>query len=179
MKTIVQIIGAFLLTALLCQATHAASVKNYRNHSLGFEVSYLDNWEQSQGPGNPAFFIKRKSVEEPGSISISVANFTGDKDSFMKEIKAHPEKFIEEYRQRFPGAKMLGSGDTAMGGVPGYFVVASYPLKNPNIVLDIVTWQTFCIKGKRIYLISFETPLLLFEKTFDEAQVVLDTFNFR
>ena len=83
MKTNVRVIVALLLAVLFQQAAHAANVKTYRNQTLGFEISYLDTWEQSQAPGNPAFFIKRKSVEEPGTISINVANFTGNKESFM------------------------------------------------------------------------------------------------
>lgn len=179
MKTSVRVIVALLLAVLLQQAAYAASVKTHRNQALGFEVSYLVSWEESQAPGNPAFFIKRKSVEEPGTISINVANFTGNKESFMRDVKAHPEKFIEKLKQRFPSAEMLESGETYLGGFPGYFITTNYTLKNLNVEIDIVAMQIFCIKGKRIYLVNFETPLHLFEKTFNEFQAILATFNFR
>lgn len=179
MKTSVRVIVVLLLAVLFQQAAHAANVKTHRNQTLGFEISYLDTWEQSQAPSNSAFFIKRKSVEEPGTISINVANFTGNKESFMREVKAHPEKFIEKYKQRFPSAEMLENGDTYLGGFPGYFITTNYTLKNLNVEIDIVAMQIFCIKGKRIYLVNFETPLPLFEKTFNEFQAILATFNYR
>jgi hypothetical protein len=179
MKTSARVIFPLLLAVLFQHAACAANVKTYRNQTLGFEISYLDTWEQSQAPGNPSFFIKRKSVKEPSSISINVANFTGNKGSFMREIKAHPEKFIEKYKQRFPSAEMLESGDTYLGSFPGYFISTNYTLKNLNVEIDIVAMQVFCIKGKRFYLVTFETPLLLFEKTFNEFQAMLASFNFR
>lgn len=179
MKTSIWVIIALLLAALFQQAAHAANVKTHRNQVLGFEISYLDTWEQSQAPGNSAFFVKSKSVEEPATISIHVANFTDNSDSFMREVKAHPEIFIEKFKQRFPSAEMLEKGDTYLGGFPGYFITTKYTLKNLNIEIDIVAMQIFCIKGKRIYLVNFETPLLLFEKTFNEFQAILATFNFR
>jgi hypothetical protein len=179
MKKSAHVIVALLLAVLLQQAVYAASVKTHRNQALEFEISYFENWEESHAPGNSAFFIKRKSVQEPGTISINVANFTGNKESFMQNLKAHPDKFTEKYKQRFPSAKMLENGDTYLGGFPGYFITTNYTLKNLNIEIDIVAMQIFCIKGKKIYLVNFETPLLLFEKTFNEFQAILATFNFR
>jgi hypothetical protein len=179
MKLRSYIVITLLFTALFYELANASSVKTYRDDQLGFEISYLDNWAPSQAPGNPAYFIKRKSTTEPGTISINVANFTGDKESFMREIKASPERFIEKYKQRFPSAEMLEKGDTYLGGFPGYFITTNYTVKNLNVEIDIVAMQVFCIKGKRIYLVNFETPLVLFEKTFNEFQAMLATFNFR
>ena len=169
----------FLIVALSQEAVIASEVKTHRNDQLGFEISYLANWEQSQAPGKSAFFIKRKSATEPGTISINVANFTGNKGKFMREVKAKPEKFIEKYKQRFPSAEMLENGETYLGGFPGYFITTNYTLKNLNIEIDIVAMQIFCIKDRKIYLVNFETPLLLFEKTFNEFQAIMATFNFR
>ena len=179
MKIRISAISALLLLIIFQQAVQADSVNTHRNEGLGFEISYLNSWEQSQAPGNPALFIKRKSTTEPGTISINVANFTGNKDSFMQEVQSHPEKFIEEYKQRFPSAEMLEHGETYLGGFPAYFITTNYTLKNLNVEIDIVAMQIFCIKDKKIYLVNFETPLLLFEKTFNEFQAILATFNFR
>ena len=171
--------AVLLFVPLFWGAEIASAVETYRNNQLGFEISYLENWEKSNAPSNPAFFIKRNSATEPGTVSINVANFTGNKDTFMRELKANPEKFNEKYKQRFPSAQMLENGETYLGGFPGYFITTNYTLKNLNVEIDIVAIQIFCIKGRRIYLVNFETPLLLFEKTFNEFQAILATFNFR
>jgi len=174
-----QALVLLLFVSLFQSASIASEVKTYRNNQLGFEISYLGNWEKSHAPGNPAFFIKRKSATEPGTISINVANFTGNKDTFMRQVKANPEKFIEKIKQRFPNAKMLENGETFLGGFPAYFITANYTLKNMNIEIGIVAMKIFCIKDRRIYLVSFETPSLLFKKIFNEFQANLATFNFR
>lgn len=171
--------AVLLLASLFQQPAIAADVKIYRNDQLGFEISYLNGWVISHAPGNLAFFIKRKSATEPGTISINVANFTGNKDNFMREVKAKPEKFIEKIKQRFPSAEILESGDTFLGGFPAYFITINYTLKNLDFEMDIVTMQIFSIKGSKIYLVNFETPLVLFEKTFNEFQAIIATFNFR
>ena len=80
MKFKLYFLVASLLIALFQEVAIASGVKTYRNNQLGFEISYLDNWEESHTFGNPAFFIKRKSPAEPGTISINIANFTGNKD---------------------------------------------------------------------------------------------------
>lgn len=179
MKLRVYTFIVFLVAALSQEAVIASEVKTHRDDRLGFEISYLENWDRSQAPGNPAFFIKRKSATEPATISINVANFTGNKVKFMREVKAKPEKFIAKYKQRFPSAEMLENGETYLGGFPGYYITTKYTLKNLNVEIDIVAMQIFYIKGRKIYLVNFETPLLLFEKTFNEFQVILATFNFR
>lgn len=94
MKKYFHAICAFLLLCLIKQTVLASSVITYRDDRFGFEISYLNNWEQSRAPGNPAFFIKRKSATNPDTISINVANFTGDKETITREIKAHPERLL-------------------------------------------------------------------------------------
>ena len=157
----------------------ATNVKTYRNEELSFEVSYLENWEESNAPDNPPFFIKRKSAKEPGTISIDVKNFTGDKAEVMRGMKANPENFTEKFKQRFPSAKMLENGDTYLGGFPAYYITTGYTLRNLNVEMHIVDMQIYCIKDKKVYLVNFETPLLLFKKTFSEFQAIMATFNFR
>ena len=178
-KNVWFIIYLLIGSAISHQTAQADNIKTYRDQALGFEVSYLENWEQARSPSNPAFFLKRKSVQEPGTISFHVAGFTGNKDLFLNEIRSNPQKFIEKYKQRFPSAEMIENGDTYLGGFPAYFITTGYELKNLNFEMEIVAIQIFCIKEKTIYLINFETPLLLFEKTFNEFQTILATFNFR
>lgn len=145
-----------LLALIFQQAAHAANVKTHRNQALGFEVSYLRTWEEYKAQGNPAFFIKRKSFEEPSTISIDVANFSGNKENFMREVKENPKKLIDKYKQRFPSAEMLESGDTYLGGFPSYYITTNYKLKNLNTEMDIVAMQVLCIKEKGFTLLTLK-----------------------
>ena len=179
MKIKVLFFFALLILSLFQSVATASGIKTYRNDKIGFEISYLDNWQESIAPEKPTLFIKRKSTTEPGTISIDVANFTGDKDKFIREMKSNSEKFIEKYKQRFPRVEMLANGDTYLGGFPAYFITINYTLKNLNTEIDIVAMQIFCIKNKNIYIVNFETPLLLFGEMFNEFQAIMATFNFR
>jgi len=97
----------------------------------------------------------------------------------MREIKSAPEKLIEKLKRRFPGAEMLENGDTYLGGYPGYFIVTNYTLRNLDFEMGIVLMQVFCIKGKKIYHVSFETATVQFETIYNEYQATLVSFNFR
>ena len=170
----------FLFIALLFQQQAIASnIKTYRNNQLGFEISYSNNWVQSKRPDNSPFFIQRKSADEPGTIGIKVANLTGDKDKFMRGIKQNPEIMIKKYKQRFPDAELIKSEDTYLGGFPAYYVKASYSIKNLNFEIKVISLQIFCIRDNKIYLVSFETPQNIFNKTFVEFQAIMATFNYR
>ena len=171
-----------LLIVFLCQSTSVASkVKTYRNNELGFEISYLTNWKRSTSPGNPSFFIKRKSPTEPGTITIDIAPFTGNAaDKFIREMKSNPDRYMQKLRKnRFPDAEIVEKGDTYLGGFPAYFITMTYSIRNLNINFKIVTMQIFCVKDGRLFLVSFETSLQMFEKMFSEFEVILTTFNFR
>lgn len=174
-------IRAFLLFIVLFPLTdaNAVDVKTYRNDQLGFEISYLPNWARSSAPGNQPFFIKRTSNSEIGTISVDVANFSGKKDDFMREIRTGTEKFLLELRNRFPDAEILSQGDTYLGGFPAYHISTTYSLRNLDVEVHIAAVQVFCIKGNKIYLVNFETALPVFEKTYKEFQSIVATFNFR
>ena len=97
-----------------------AEIKTYRNNKWGFEISYNDSWIKSNPVGDPknpyyaVFFIKRKSTTEPATISISVVNFTGNKERFMQKIRSN--QFIAamqaKMRTRFPDAEIFEHGDS-------------------------------------------------------------------
>ena len=170
----------FWITGFLMQSiSWATEVKTYRNDKLGFEISYLDNWVQAAAPGKPAFFIKRKSTAEPGTICVDVRNFAGNKERFMQGIRSYTNEYIAKMRTRFPDAEVLEHGDTYLGGFPAYFISISYKIKNLNIQVEVVALQVFCIKETTIYLVNFETSTLFFEKIFNEFQAIIATFNFR
>ena len=180
MKVLEYVFIVFLIFSLSQNAIATSKIKTYRNNQLGFEISYPENWEQYQSPGNLVFSIKRKSITEPSTININVANFTGDKNRFMREIKkSNPEKIVQEFRKRFPDAKVLAKRETYLGGFPAYVIELQYSIKNLNIDINVITIQIFCIRDRKIYLVQFETPLILFKKTFNEFQAILATFNFR
>jgi len=179
MKPQVFVIATLLFAPLFHEAAIASNVTTYRNDQLGFEISYFDNWEQSQASGNPAFFAKRTSDKEPATISVNIANFSGNKDNFMRELKEKPKKFLEEIKQRFPSAELLDNGDIYLGGFPAYFFTTTLTLTSPNVEIDIVIMQIFCIKGGKIYLVHIQVPSILFERLFNEFLEILATFNFR
>ena len=179
MKVIKRISLICALFFVTVNSSYAIDVETYRNNQLGFEISYLSNWAKSKYPDNPPFFIKRNSSTDVGTISVRVRNFTGDEESFMNEMRTTTNIIISELQQRFPDAELGEHGDTYLGGFPAYLITTSYTIKNINIEIDVVAWKIFCIKGKRIYLVSFETTLQAFEKTFPEFEKILATFNFR
>ena len=170
-------IAGFLMQSI----SWATEVKTYRNDKLGFEISYLDNWVQAAAPGKPAFFIKRKSTTEAGTILVDVKNFTGNKERFIQGMRSeiNENKFIAKIRTRFPDAEVLNHGDTYLGGFPAYFTSISYKINNLNIDVEVVALQIFCIRGTKMYLVNFETSALFFEKVFNEFQSIMATFNFR
>jgi hypothetical protein len=181
MKTKIWFYLIFMIIFLYHSATLASKVKTYRNNELGFEISYPTNWEKSTSPGNPAFFIKRKSTTEIGTISIHVKTFTGNKaEKFMREMKSNPDHYTQRVKKnRLPDAEMVEHGDTYLGGFPAYFYIMTYSLRNLNKEIGIVTMQIFCVKGDRLFLVNFETQWHTFEKVFSEFKVILSTFNFR
>jgi len=179
MKVLGYVFIVFLILGLSQNAIAASKIKTYRNNQLGFEISYPENWEQYQSPGNSVFSIKRKSITEPSIINIGVANFTGDKNSVMREFKSNPEKIVEELRKRFPDAKMIARKETYLGGFPAYVIELQYSIKNLNININVIAIQIFCIRDRKFYVVQFETSLILFKKTFNEFRAILATFNFR
>jgi hypothetical protein len=160
-------------------ASFSSDILTYRNEQFGFEISYSDKWSKATNPNNPAFFISRNSTEEPATMSIHVANFSGDRKEIMNELAGTAEILIENYRQRFPDATVIEKGPTSLGSFPAYYISVKYSLKNLNIDIDLTTLQIVCIKGSKIYVVNFETPLLVYKKTFKEFQSYLATFNFR
>jgi hypothetical protein len=172
----------FWITGFLMQSiSWATEVKTYRNDKAGFEITYLDNWVQATAPGKPVFFIKRKSTAEAGNISIDVRNLTGNKERFIQELRSdiNKNRFIAKIRTRFPEAEVLEHGDTYLGGFPAYFISISYKIKNLGIEVEVVSFQVFCVRGTKVYLVNFETSVLFFEKVFNEFLAIIATFNFR
>lgn len=156
-----------------------SEIKTYRNDSLGFEVSYFSNWKKEKSLNNAPFFINRDSTTHIGTISVDVRNFTGDKKKFMKKIKSSPEMVTGGIRKRFPDATLGEHAETYLGSFPAYFITTYYTIKNLNIEIELVTIQLVCIKGNLIYLVTFDSTVSAFEKTFNEFQAILATFNFR
>lgn len=179
MRRPIVLLFASLVAGLWIEPSSASETTTYRNDRLGFEVTYLSSWEQSQAPGNPALFIKRKSAEEPATVTINVANFSGNKDTFMGDLKANPNEIVKNYKRRFPDVEMLENGETYLGGFPAYYISVGYTVRNLNFNVDVLAMQIFCIKDQRIFLVNFETPLAILETTFSEFQAILATFNFR
>lgn len=179
MKFLSQLLLVMLAIILFYSISFASNIKTYRNDKLGFEVSFLENWEHTSAVGNPSFSIKRKSIFEPGTISISVKNFTGNKKQFMRMIKTKPQKFTEGLKRRFPDAEMIAHGDTVLGGFPAYYLSNGYTVANLKTEIDIVNMQILCIRSKKIYLITFETKLTQFEKLYNEFDAMMASFNFR
>lgn len=161
------------------QILFAEQVQTYRNEKVGFEISYLSNWMQAQSPGKSVFFIKRVQEDQPATISINVAKYSGNKSSFIQEMKDQSTSLLSKFQKRFPDSEMLENGDTYLGGHKGYYHIIKYTIKNLNIAIDILALQVICIKDEKLFLINFETPLLFFDNTFNEFQAILATFNFR
>ena len=177
MKVWLGVIAVFLSVALFQGRVFSANVKTFRNDELGFQITYPENWVQAQGKS--ALYIKRNSEKEPADMSINVSHFTGDKDSVMSEIKANPEVLMAQVKKRFPDAKLVESGETYLGGYPGYYLMMDYTIKNFKTEKDIKVFQIFCIKDKKFYLIHFETFASIYDITFPEFEKTLSSFNFR
>lgn len=141
----------------------------------------MPNWEKTTSPEKPIFFIKRRSSAAPGTISINLAPFTGDKAfKALKRIKSDPNGYADRLRKkRFPDAEMLKYGDTYLGGFPAYLHTISYSVKNLDRVVSVVTVQIFCIKEGRMFLVNFETQVHTFERVYKEFETILASFNFR
>lgn len=181
MRNMTLVLQLFLVLTLsqFHTTVFASETKTYRNDQLGIEFTYLNTWERSNPPGNHAFAIERKLKTNPGILSIHVNNFTGKKEKFMDEVKSSPEKLISKLKDRFPGAEILNKGNTFLGSYPAYYILTNYTLKNLNTEIDITLTNIFCIKGTKIFLVNLETPLVHFDKTFEEVISMLATFNFR
>jgi hypothetical protein len=117
------------LAIFISDNAYAEKVQTYRNNNLGFEISYLTNWIEAKSSGNSVFFIKRKQVDEPATISINVAKYSADEDSFAHEMKKYSNKFVLKAKKRFPDAGIIENGDTYLGGFPAYYHIITYTLK--------------------------------------------------
>lgn len=167
------------LLATLLSAQVRAQVQTHRDDRLGFEISYPETWSKASAPGNPPFFIKRNSPSVIGTLSVDVRNFTGNRDTFMSQLRTDAPQFVAGMRQRFPDAEILEHGDTYLGSFPAYFISTTYTLRNVGTELAVVAFQVFCIRGSRIYLVIFETSTPAFEQVFPEYKAIMATFNFR
>lgn len=154
-------------------------IKTYRNDHLGFEISYPSGWVKTQ-PITPdtALLIRNKKPSEIGSISVRTKIFKNNNKDWKKDFK-DTDNLLAGLRKRFPDAEIIEQGDTLIGGFPAYFIFATYGIKNFTINVDVAMCQFFCRKDGRFYLINFETPLSLFERTFNHFEAILATFNFR
>lgn len=179
MKGSLPILVALVLASSYIEPSSASTTKTYRDDRLGFEISYLSNWKRSDAPDNPAFLIRRRSDDRPGSISIEIANFGSNQAEVIESLKSNPEALIERAKRRFPDMEMLDEGETFLGGFPAYYLIVNYTIKNLNFAMEVVAMQIICSKGDKVYLVTFETPLVLFETIYDEFYRILATFNFR
>ncbi|EXJ16196.1 toll/interleukin-1 receptor domain-containing protein [Imhoffiella purpurea] len=154
-------------------------IKTHRDTQLGYEISFLSNWEPADGPGESTLFLKRKGKEQLSVMHVNVANFTGDTDEFFRQMKETPAAYFEKFQTRFPDAEVIEHGDTYLGSFPGYYLFVSYSISNLDISVDFVAFQVFGIHNGRIYLITCEIWAKDFQEVFTECRAMIATFNYR
>lgn len=173
------IILTYFIVLLLYGAEVSAAPTVHRDEELGFEVSYLNNWEIDHTPNRAFIFsIKNTSTTEPATIGIGARRLAGDKDGILSEIKNTPEIYVERLKRRFPDAALLEHGESYLGGFPCSFVTVTYTIRNLNSSLDVIATQIFCIKGANVYLVSFESPSESYDKNLSEFNAIMTTFVF-
>jgi len=154
-------------------------IKTHRDIQLGYEISFLSNWEPADGPGESALFLKRKGNEQLSVMHVNVANFTGDTDEFFRQMKEAPATYITKFQERFPDAEVIEHGETSLGSFPGYYLFIYYSISNLDISVDFVAVQVFGIHGGRIFLITCEVWAKDFQEVFAECRAMIATFNYR
>ncbi len=172
--------SATLLQQLKAPASPGSPVQTYRNESLGFQISYPNDWAQ-MAPVFPGITWKigSNNGSGPDVVTISVAGFTGDEQQFMTELKAlSNDAYLKDIRKRFPEAKIAERRDTYLGGFAAYSVTIKYPIRSLDFETEGVTVQVVCLRRGKIYVVNFETFTPFFVDSYLKFVGILASYSF-
>jgi len=174
----VDLVGWVLLSVLFAHAISSAEAGTYREENLGFETSYLSNSQEDKNRGRSALLLRRSSIDAPASISIDVAWVGSYEGDLIEDIRANPQSVGNILKERFPDSEVLEDGDTFLGGRSAYYILSRYQLANLGVRVKIAAIQMLCVRGNRLYLVTFEAPLAAWHEARKEFQANLSSFNF-
>jgi hypothetical protein len=164
------------ITNIQAQPTN---IQTFSSKQFGFQISYPDTWQSTQAAPGAAFTIMKEN--KTAGISVNIANFKGDKTSFMKEMetKSFRDSLLLKIQKSFPDAKVINYKKTILGNFPAYLFAIEYSIKNLDTASEMRSVQIFCIYEKRMYSINFESPKIYFNERYREFERILSSFIFR
>jgi hypothetical protein len=115
--------------------------------------------------------------DQSAGISINVANFSGDKETVLRQMETKPfsDNMLSELKQRFPDAALLRHNKTFLGGNPAILVIVQYTT-GPSSV--IVSAQILSVHKKRAYSIHLESVKPSFSRNYREFEKIAATLEF-
>jgi len=169
------------------KATNSTAVvsafQTYKSEKFNFQISYPKDWLTSPFVKDTLWQIASADINEMGSISISTTKVGFDSPdenaSFLEKALNQDDSVLkEEIRHRFSDGKFLGKGKSQLGSHPAIYFKSSYTLKKLNANIPVIVNQIMCPQSGLRYLVTFETPENLYQKTYSQFQTIISTFVF-
>jgi len=170
----------FLISNSLSEETNAipSPFDTYKNENFRFQISYPKDWRTGVSVNDAVWKIAKTTTNEIGSISISVARYTGKDPSFLQNMLEQEKSMVREMQKGFPGGKFVEKGKTYLGSFPAVYFKSEYTVKNLNTENKITMVQIFCVRDSLLYVVSFETTESSYQKTQPQFQAIISTFIF-
>ncbi|MBI5075509.1 MAG: hypothetical protein HZB62_10160 [Nitrospirae bacterium] len=167
---------SMIILACMCSANvHAANIQIFRTNE--FEISYPTSWQKLE-VRNPTMAVLISNGTS--TLDINATNFSGNKNEFMSDMRKNGKEQIQlQMRKRFPDASVVELRETFLGSFPAYTYKTKYSIKNYDNDISIANIQIFCIKDRRIFLVTFESFDNDYAANHSQFLAIIGSFNFR
>lgn len=174
LKSIVAILMVMAVFSATLSHAQPPKMESYSSREFGFRILYPPTWQMREPAPRAVFTIFRQ--DQSAGISVNVANFSGDKETVMRQMETKPfrDNMLSGIKQGFPDAVLVRYNKVSLGGKPANLYIVQYT--GPSSV--IVSAQILSIYQKRAYSINLESAKPSFSQNYREFEKIAATLEF-
>lgn len=153
----------------------------YRNTRYGFRIKFPEGWEIKGGDGSNVLV---KAVKAGSSIGVLVKEFPSGMEaenyttSDVMTLGEFVDSMTQALESKFPGAKVLDSGETKIDNVPAYWVEYTTPYSALGVSVVGTEAQYHMIRNGTYYTITAGAASEDFSSLLPLFQTSIATFVF-